>query len=102
MLSVFFFFSIFNQTYPRYHRVFADERPRLQNLPLHWTFLRTESSLPAWITRVSIGSDVSPTVILSDREAVVDFSLLTTQLGMQADSLTNVTMMDGDQVYPVS
>lgn len=48
------------------------------------------------------GSDVSPTVILSDREAVVDFLLLTTQLCMQADSLMNVTMMDGDQVYPVS
>lgn len=48
------------------------------------------------------GSNVSPTVILSDREAVVDFSLLTTQLGMQADSLMNVTRMDGDQAYPVS
>lgn len=47
------------------------------------------------------GSDHSPAVILSNCEAAVHFSLLMSQLCLQADSLMNITMMDDRvQVYP--
>lgn len=50
---------------------------------------------------LSGGGDDGPAVILSDREAVVYFPLLVTQLGMRADSWTNVTMVDRVEVYPL-
>lgn len=47
------FFRIFNQTYP-ICQVYAHDQPWLQNLPLHWTFLRIRSSFSARITCVSM------------------------------------------------
>lgn len=93
------FFRLFNQTYPICH-VYAHDQPWLQNLPLHWTFLRSRSSFCARVPCVSMAVIV---VLQSFCQPVrlLHVSLLMSQLRLQADSLMSVTMTDdGVQVDP--